>query len=93
MSRMDLNYNQRRALRRISRGQSINKSMAHDGTISQCYVWSTPAPEKPVSEMDIVEYCDYEARLRSGHPVLTPYGKALLAEIGETPTSEERYAE
>lgn len=78
----DLTYAQRKALRRISRGGSISRTMTSDPIISQCFGWSIPtAPPKPIAEMDIIEYCDWEARLHSAYPVLSEYGAQLLAEL------------
>lgn len=82
----DLDYHQRKALRRIGRGGSVPNRMVADPIISRCYEWSTSTePPMPISEMNVVDYCDWEARIRSGHPVLTDYGKELLAQLEETP--------
>lgn len=77
-----LNYEQRKALRRLSRGGSIPRRMLADSLISQCFEWSQPIqPPKPIPEMNIVEYCDWEARRISARPVLNDFGKRLLDEL------------
>ena len=79
---IDLTYDQRKALRRISRGQSISRRMAADETIQRCFEWSAPiAPPKPLPEMNIIEWCDWEARLHSVRPVLTEFGGQVLAAL------------
>jgi len=75
----DLNYHQRKALRRLGRGQSISGRMLTDPLISQCFEWSEST--EPPADMDIIEWCDWEARLRSVYPVLNGFGKELLAQL------------
>jgi hypothetical protein len=78
----ELTYDQRKALRRISRGKSIPHRMVVDPLISRCFEWSTPlAPPKPVAHMNIIEYCDWEARVTSACPVLNEFGKNLLSRL------------
>lgn len=80
-----LSYDQRKALRRLGRGQTIPGRMLNDHVIRECYTWSECVkPEKPIYEMNIVEYCDWEARIMSARPVINEYGKRLLAELERT---------
>jgi len=59
--------------------------MIVDPLISRCFEWSTPvAPPKPIAEMDIIEYCDWEARVMSARPVLNEFGRHLLANLDVT---------
>lgn len=82
MSAEALTYDQRKALRRIGRGKSISRRMMSDALISRCFEWSVQTvPPKPVAEMNVVEYCDWEAEMRSGHPVLTDLGEQILAQL------------
>lgn len=79
---MTLTYDQRKALRRIGRGQSIPERMQLDEVIAKCFTWSVPIePPKPVREMNVIEYCDWEAAVLSAYPVLTDYGRKLLNEL------------
>lgn len=75
-SRATLNYMQRKALRRLGRGQRIGRAMAADPLIRRCY--STDHYERPRPDMNILEYCDWEARAMSQRPKLTPFGRSLL---------------
>lgn len=78
----DLTYSQRKALRRISRGGSLSRTMTSDSVISQCFEWSHPInPPKPLPEMNVIEWCDWEAQVMSARPVLNEYGARLLAEL------------
>lgn len=77
--KVELTYEQRKALRRIARGKSIPGRMIADPVISQCFEWSQPfTPPKPIGQMNIIEYCDWEATVRSSYPILNEYGKQLL---------------
>lgn len=83
-----MTYAQRKALRRISRGQSISRHVSQDPLIRQCYEWPAwTEPSKPPAEMNIVEWCDWEVSLISARPVITEFGKQLLATI-EGPTDD-----
>ena len=53
-----LDYAQRKALRRLGRGQSINRTMENDPVIKACY--STDHYIDPPRGMNIVEWCDWE---------------------------------
>ena len=79
---MELSYEQRKALRRIARGKSISRSMQEDPLIHRCYTLDIPE-HKPLDEMNIAEWCDFEGSLRfaSSHPVLTDFGQYLLDEL------------
>ena len=70
-----LNKPQRQALRRISRAQTIKRSMAMDPTVKSFYTLDVPAPHP---DMNIVEYCDWEAEARSARPQLTEFGAEVL---------------
>ena len=59
-----LDYAQRKALRRLGRGQTINRTMRNDPVIRECY--STEHYIYPPREMNIAEWCDWEAKAR--HP-------------------------
>lgn len=83
---MTLTYDQRKALRRIGRGKSISNRMQRDEVIAKCLTWSVPIePPKPLREMNVIEYCDWEAVVLSAHPVLTDYGRKLLNELEDQP--------
>ena len=76
----DLDYAQRKALRRLGRGQTINRSMQDDPVIKQCY--STDHYIEPDAGMNIVEYCDWEEKARwTNHPRINDYGTKLLEEL------------
>ena len=76
-----LNYNQRKALRRISRGQSIPGRMRVDPVISRCFTY--PEIEPLPEDYNIVDYCDWESRVmsRGRLTVITPFGRELLAAL------------
>lgn len=78
MSRLD--YAQRKALRRLGRGQTINRTMQNDPVIRECY--STDHYIDPPQGMNIVEYCDWETKARwVNRPRLNSHGKKLLKEL------------
>jgi len=81
MDRMtNLNYKQRKALRRLGRGQTINRTMRNDPIIRECY--STDHYIDPPHRMNIVECCDWEAKARQvNHPRLNSHGKKLLKKL------------
>lgn len=70
-----LNRNQRQALRRISRGQTIKRSAHSDPLVSRFYTMSVSRPDP---NMNIVEWCDWEAEVRSARPQLTEFGAEVL---------------
>ena len=77
----ELNYAQRKALRRLGRGQTISRSMQSDPLIQECY--STDHYVAMRKDMNIVEWCDWEAQARAiNHPRINAYGKKLLKELG-----------
>lgn len=79
----DLTYVQRKALRRLGRGQTISRTMQNDPLIQECY--STDHYVTLRKDMNIVEYCDWEAQARSiNHPRINDYGKQLLKELEDT---------
>ena len=76
----ELNYEQRKALRRLGRVQTISRSMQSDPLIQECY--STDHYVAMKRDMDIVEWCDWEAQAMSiNHPRINDYGKKLLKEL------------
>lgn len=83
---MELSYSQRKALRRISRGQSINKSMLSDLVIKQCYQLELDDLPQPFNELEYYDWVE-QARWACSHPTLTPYGKELLDRLDTEPTS------
>lgn len=81
---MNLDYMQRKALRRIGRGKSISTGMGHDPIIRECF--TVNAPDAPTGdELNIVSWCDWETKFRWAirHPQITPYGQKLLSELEE----------
>ena len=75
-----LDYAQRKALRRLGRGQTINRTMRNDPVIRECY--STEHYIYPPREMNIAEWCDWEAKARHiNRPRLNSHGKKLLKEL------------
>ena len=75
-----LDYDQRKALRRLERGQTINHTMQNDPVIKQCY--STDHYIEPDPGMNVVEYCDWEAQaLCVNRPRINDYGTKLLQEL------------
>lgn len=78
-----LDYMQRKALRRLGRGQTITRTMRNDPVIRECY--STDHYIAPPRGMNTVEYCDWEEKARRiNHPRINSHGKKLLKELGET---------
>lgn len=75
-----LDYMQRKALRRLGRGQSINRTMENDPVIKACY--STDHYIDPPRGMNIVEWCDWEEKARwVNRPRINNHGKKLLKEL------------
>lgn len=75
-----LDYAQRKALRRLGRGQTINRTIRNDPVIRECY--STDHYIDPPRGMNIVEWCDWEAKARwVNRPRLNSHGKKLLKEL------------
>ena len=75
-----LDYAQRKALRRLGRGQTINRTMRNDPVIRECY--STDHYIDPPCGMNIVELCDWEAKARwVNRPRINSHGKKLLKEL------------
>lgn len=76
----DLDYMQRKALRRLGRGQTINHTMQNDPLIQQYY--STDHYIDPPRGMNIVECCDWEEKARQvNRPLINDRGKKLLKEL------------
>lgn len=80
---MKLTYSQRKALRRLGRGQTISRTMKRDTLIKQCYTLNAPPPP-PTSEMNIVTYTDWEATVQTAKPVINAYGQQLLNQLENT---------
>lgn len=77
-----LDYMQRKALRRLGRGQTINRTMQNDPVIQQCY--STDHYIDPPRGMNIVEYCDWEEKARQVNRTrINDRGKKMLKELQE----------
>ena len=75
-----LDYAQRKALRRLGRGQTINRTMQSDPVIRECY--STDHYIAPLRGMNIVEWCDWEEKARRvNRPLINSHGKKLLKEL------------
>lgn len=70
-----LNKKQRQALRRISRGQTIKWSAFSDPLVSRFYTMNVPRHDP---SMNVVEWCDWEAEVRSARPQLTEFGAEVL---------------
>lgn len=85
----DLTYSQRKALRRLGRGQSISGEAHRDPLIAKCFEYRNTEPPKPLAEMNVVEWCDWEARIASSKPTLTPFGERLLAELNDRTEEQE----
>lgn len=84
----ELNYEQRKALRRLGRGQTIKRSMRYDSVIRGCY--STDHYVHPRRDMNIVEWCDWkeEAR-RVNQPRINQRGRELLAQLDQEESCPE----
>lgn len=79
-----LDYQQRKALRRIGRGKSINNSMLADPLVKTFYVSSALNP--PTGDnLNVVTWCEWEAdfHFSLSHPRITPFGREVLEELGE----------
>lgn len=83
----ELNYKQRKALRRLGRGQTINYSMYSDPIIRNC-IDRSDFPQKP--DLNAKEYpynmfddCDWIEKMMSYRPKLSSYGRKLLKELDE----------
>lgn len=76
----DLDYKQRKALRRLGRGQTITRAMQDDPLIRECY--STEHYLTPRRDMNVVEWCDWEAQARCvNRPRINDHGEKLLKEL------------
>ena len=77
-----LNYDQRKALRRLGRGQTIRRRMWDDPIIRDCIDTSHYIEPPDPQETSIVEWCDWEAHAMScNRPRINQYGKTLLEEL------------
>ena len=85
---MKLTNSQRKALRRLGRGQTISRTMMRDTLIKQCYTLNAPPPP-PASEMNIVTYTDWEATVQTAKPVINAYGQQLLNQL-KTPSAAKQ---
>lgn len=83
---MELTRSQRKALRRLSRGQSIPRSAYHDPLIRECidrthYITPPDISTMPYPEsMFVWEEWETKAR-RINRPRLNDYGKQLLKQL------------
>lgn len=80
---MKLSNSQRKALRRLGRGQTISRTMMRDTLIKQCYTLNAPTPP-PASEMNIVTYTDWEATVQTAKPVINACGRQILNQLENT---------
>lgn len=78
---LSLTYNQRKALRRLGRGQSITRTMSRDPLVQKFYTLHIPAPDP---NMNILEWMAWEEKVMGIRPKLTPFGRAVLAELEAT---------
>lgn len=85
-----LNFSQRKALRRLGRGQTINRTMYTDPIISRCIsrdhyieppdIFNTPYPQC------MIDWFDWEKKAyRQNRPRLNTYGRELLSRLGDHP--------
>lgn len=86
MTRADqLTSQQRKALRRLGRGQTIPRSMWDDPVIRRCYSTAhyTPPPnlDGVPYPQSMFDYCDWEERASRERPRLTDFGFRLLSEL------------
>lgn len=81
---MNTTYHQRKALRRLGRGQSITGSMLNDPVIRECYSTDHYPPRPDPRTMTEVEWCDYAAAVQSSRPRITEHGQELLDQINKT---------
>ena len=81
----DLDYHQRKALRRIGRGKFPNRTMMDDPVIRQCYTTDHIGPPPDMTNLPFPQsmfvWCDWEAWARSQSPRLTDMGRELLSEL------------
>lgn len=80
-----LDYRQRKALRRIGRGKSVNKSMLSDDLVKLFYDGGVVDSPPTGDDLNIVSWCDWEAdvHFNLSHPRITPFGREVLEELGE----------
>ena len=79
---MELNYMQRKALRRLGRGKAVNRSMYNDPLI-RTFLDTTDAPELP-EPYNVVTWTDWVHDVRDYTPQLNEAGLAALEELGDT---------
>lgn len=82
----ELNAMQRKALRRISRGQSVSSEAWNDPVIRDCidtsHYLQPPDLDNLLYPQSMIEWCDWEDRARlHNKPRLNEYGKKLLKEL------------
>ena len=78
-----LDYRQRKALRRIGRGKSVNKSMLSDDLVKLFYVGGVVDSPPTGDDLNIVSWCDWEAQVRSSlmSSRITKFGLEVLEEL------------
>ena len=83
----DLDYHQRKALRRLGRGKSINRSMLNDPVIERLYSLDHITPPPNLDDLpyplDMFAWCDWEEAVRGEGPRLNELGKKVLASLEE----------
>lgn len=72
----NLTYMQRKSLRRLGKGKTINFSMYDDCTLRRFY--TTEHYPKPPTHPTEIEWVDYAQELHAERPRLTPDGVKLL---------------
>lgn len=83
---INLTYQQRKALRRLGRGQTINKSMSCDSLIQQCITRDHYTPPPNIDDLPYPEsmfaWCDWAERARfTNRPRLNKFGQELLNDL------------
>lgn len=76
----ELDYRQRKALRRLGKGKSISRTDSNDHVISRCYSYNIPNPPRG-NDLNVVSWCDWEAAAMSAKPQLTEFGEAVYKEL------------
>ena len=81
----DLGRQQRKALRRLGRGKSINRSMYNDPIIEQLYSMDHITPPPNLDDLpypqSMFAWCDWEEAVRGEGPRLNELGKKVLASL------------
>lgn len=76
----DLDYRQRKALRRLGKGKSITRAAARDPLLSQYFRHNIPKPPRG-NDLNVVSWCDWESTARGAKPQLSELGEAVYKEL------------